>query len=147
MTSNVTNITVTGSATSPSVHVIDFGLATRVNDSFYFEMFDIPSSPEVQKRFVFRSPELRRGELLHPSSDVFCVGVLLRDVCQNTKQQRLNELLMPLVEACTQEQSKNRPSLREVRQDVQDMVSNLTEKEEAQILDEEEEHAFPSLPP
>ena len=40
-------IMVTGSSSSPSVHTIDFRLAMKVNDSFYFELFDLPLSLEA----------------------------------------------------------------------------------------------------
>ena len=87
------DITVSGTPSSPCV--IDFGLATRVHDSFYFDLFDLPSGLEEQEYAFFRSPELRQGKLLQPSSDVFSIGVMLRDVCACTQHPRLNELLSP----------------------------------------------------
>ena len=140
------NITVTGYPSNPCVHVIDFGLATLVDDSFYFELFDLPRCLKKQKQFVFRSPELKKGEPLQPSSDVFSIGVMLRDVCVYMKHQRLYELLWPLVEACTQELPEDRPPLSKVWQDVQDMLSILTDTEEKHVLGEEdEEETFPAL--
>ena len=131
------NITVTGRPSSPSVHVIDFGLATKINDCFYFELFDLSNRLEDQEHFMFRSPELKKGKPLQPSSDVFSVGVMLGEACMYTKHRRLNELLMPLAKACTQEWREYRPSLSKMQQDLQDMVSILTHKEENHILGEE----------
>ena len=128
------NITVTGRPSSPSVHVIDFGLATKVNDSFYFELFNWPRNPDYQHPSDYRSPELKKGEPLQPSSDVFSVGVMLRDVCKCTKHRRLNELLMPLAKACMEDWPEDRPSLSKMEQDVQNMVSILTDNEENHVL-------------
>ena len=133
------NITVSGTPSSPCVHVIDFGLATRVHDSFYFDLFHLPSGLEEQEYAFFRSPELRQGKPLQPSSDVFSVGVMLRDVCACTQHPRLNELFEPLVESCLKAYPWQRPSLGTVVKVVEDMLSSLTKDEQEQILGGTEE--------
>ena len=49
------NILVSGPSSNPSVHVIDFRLATKLDDSFYFELFDIPRGMEGQPFAFFNN--------------------------------------------------------------------------------------------
>ena len=124
------NITVSGPASGPCVHVIDFGLASKPNDSFYFELFGMPRGPKQHEHASFRSPELRRGEPLQPSSDVFSVGMLLQEACEIYKNRRLTKLLWPLVDECTEERPEKRPSLSTVQQDLRQMLDTLSDEDQ-----------------
>lgn len=72
------NITVQGPPTCPVIHIIDFGLATRIGDTFYYDFFGMPRH-QLQHQ-TFRSPEVKKGLPLQASSDVFSVGMLMARV-------------------------------------------------------------------
>ena len=129
------NITVSGPPSCPSVHIIDFGLASRIGEGFYFDMLGLSRDLEDQKYVFFRSPELKMGQPLYPSSDVFSVGALLVSVCQEMQNPGLAQCLTPLMVSCMQQVPSFRPSLATVAARVKELMAIMTEDKLAAPLD------------
>lgn len=77
----VHNITVSDPPCCRSVHIVDFGLASRIGKSLYFELFGMSRDLQEEKLALFRSRELKMGLPLQTSKGVFIVG-MLKALCQ-----------------------------------------------------------------
>lgn len=123
------NITVSGSASNLTFRLIDCGLATRAGQPFDVESYDF--DPEDTDTWPWLSPELKDGRPLLPSSDVYGLGDLLRDVSRWTRHSSLKDALQPLVTSCTHWDPEARPSLLEVVS----VINDLKEGQLQSVLD------------
>ncbi|XP_013419985.1 serine/threonine-protein kinase B-raf-like [Lingula anatina] len=89
------------------VFVIDFGNATQVGQ---YNAYHIDPDDVREGRVTWLAPEVRRGEPTSISSDIYSVGVVLRDVQHSTG---LYDDLDNLVEGCTREEPVCRTPLGE----------------------------------
>ena len=128
------NITVSGPPSCPSFHLIDFGIASRIGQSFYFGFFGMARGLQQQECAFFRSPELKRGQPLQASSDVFSVGMLLAWVSEQMQNPDLTTYLSPFVECCTRRDPARRPPLSGVAFGVKALMGRLTEQQLAAPL-------------
>lgn len=108
------NVTVTHSDSGLALHLIDFGLTTRVGQTFPFDFFGLNQKAMKKQRPQVRSPELTDGQSLRASSDVFSLGKLLTKVLANAKSDFLAGLMKPLVAKCSHRDPLVRPSLTQV---------------------------------
>lgn len=129
------NITVSGPPSCPSFHLIDFGIASRIGESFYFDFFGMPRGLHEQECAFYRSPELKRGQPLQASSDVFSVGMLLAWVAEEMQNPDLTNYLNPFVECCIRKEPTKRPPLTGVALGLKVLMERLTEKQLAAPLD------------
>ena len=108
------NVTVTHSDSGPVIHLIDFGLTTRVGESFPFDFFGLIQAAMKKQRPQVRSIELTDGKPLLPSSDVFSLGRMLIKVLAKAKSDCITGLMKPLLDQCTNQDPSKRPSLPQV---------------------------------
>lgn len=104
----VNNITFTGSLAEPVFHLIDCGLACgagQVADCY------MPEGDEALYPWV--APEVGRQEPVHPSGDVFSLGVLMTEALRlfGDATPEVTTLLPRLADACTVRHPPRRPPL------------------------------------
>lgn len=121
------NIMVRGPNPRPTFHIIDFGLASRIGESFNFTFFGM-NCPSLRRSSSFRSPETFEGLPLGPASDVFSVGVMMNDMLDYIKCPLLFRLLTPLLARCIEVNPEDRPSLIELTEELLLTKARVPEK-------------------
>ncbi|MPC71696.1 putative serine/threonine-protein kinase 2 [Portunus trituberculatus] len=121
------NIMVQGPNPRPSLHIIDYGLATRIGAPFNFEFFGI--NPNALKKYSsFRSPEMFKGLPLGSASDVFSLGVMIGDVVHYAKFPLFKKLLAPVMSRCAMVNPELRPTLAELALEVVQVKAKMSQK-------------------
>ena len=120
------NITVSGTLVAPRVHIIDFGLASKVGEPFYFDFFGQPHGLKGQRFAFHRSPELKEGQPLQPASDAFSVGMMMKRVCRFVHNLRLELQLEPYMDWCTVQDPSTRLSLEDLVLALNALLQNMT---------------------
>lgn len=121
------NIMIQGPNPSPSLHIIDYGLATRIGAPFNFEFFGMNRN-SLKKYSSFRSPEIFKGLPLSCASDVFSLGVMIGDVVHYAKFSLFKRLLAPLISRCAMVNPELRPTLTELALEVIQVKSKVPQK-------------------
>ena len=120
------NITVSGTLAALRVHIIDFGLASKVGEPFYFDFFGQPQGLKGQRFAYHRSPELKEGQPLQPASDAFSVGMMMKRVCRFVHNLRLELQLEPYMDWCTEQDPSSRLSLQDLVVALNALVQNMS---------------------
>ena len=105
------NITVSGEPHNPNVHIIDFGLATPVGQAFDSKFAGINFHKKREYLRHWMSPEMKAGQPLRPSSDVYSLGVLMIRMAVVANNSWLTSAVTPLLMACTHPDPGKRPSV------------------------------------
>lgn len=115
------NITVSGELHNPDVHIIDFGLATPIGQAFdsKFAGIDFHNKREYLRQWM--SPEMKAGLPLHPSSDVYSLGVLMIRMAVMANRSWLTSAMTPLLLACTHPDPEERPAVPDIAAYLRDL--------------------------
>ena len=121
------NVMLRGPNPHPTFHIIDFGMASRVGHPFNFLFFGMDRI--LFKRYCsFRSPEMGDGLPLGPPSDVFSLGVLIKDMLNYAKFPLFNKLLAPLLARCALQNPAMRPTLPELATEINVLKTKVPDK-------------------
>ena len=127
------NITVSGPLSALQVHIIDLGLASRVGQPFYLDLF---GHGHVHGQLAFhQSLELKEGRPLGPASDVFSVGVLMTCVCTQVHIDTLTQELQPYIDMCTIQDPSSRMTLEALLMALNSRLEHRTEDNLHQPVD------------
>ena len=123
------NITVSGPTANAAhtVHIIDFGLASKVGQPFYFDFFGQARGLKGQRFASHRSPELKEGQPLQPASDAFSVGMMMKRVCRFVHNPRLEVQLQPYIDRCTEHEPSTRLSLQDLVVGLNALLQNMSQ--------------------
>lgn len=121
----VDNICLQGNESEPNARIIDFGLATRVGAPLDNNFVGVKCEENLDMRPEWLSPEMLAGRPLHPSSDVYSVGMMMKKILGIEYNPRLAVLLLPLIFACTDYNPARRPSLPLVAGILREILSTL----------------------
>lgn len=115
------NITVSGEWHNPDVHIIDFGLATPIGHPFDSKFAGIEFHSKSDSLQHWMSPEMKAGEPLQPSSDVYSLGVLMIRMAVMVNNAGLTSAVTPLLMACTHHDPHQRPALPDMAAYLRDL--------------------------
>uniref|UniRef100_A0A0P4WFL9 non-specific serine/threonine protein kinase n=1 Tax=Scylla olivacea TaxID=85551 RepID=A0A0P4WFL9_SCYOL len=121
------NIMIQGPNPRPSLHIIDYGLATRIGVPFSFEFFGMDRN-SLKKYSSFRSPEMFEGLPLGRASDVFSLGVMMGDVVHYARFSLFKRLLASLLSRCAMVNPELRPTLAELALEVMQVKAKVPQK-------------------
>ncbi|XP_063868174.1 tyrosine-protein kinase Yes-like [Scylla paramamosain] len=123
------NITVSGEWHNPDVHIIDFGLATPIGQPFDSKFAGIEFHSKRDYLQHWMSPEMKAGERLRPSSDVYSLGVLMIRMTVIANDAGLTSAVTSLLMACTHPDPDKRPTLPDVAACLRDLRLKVLHKD------------------
>ncbi|KAK7083795.1 hypothetical protein SK128_017132, partial [Halocaridina rubra] len=100
----------------PRVHIIDFGLVRE--DGEYFRIFVNPDDN-------YYAPEVCKGSLCAPSSDVYCFGTLFRKALEKYVKDGVPEEICAIAEVCNEDDLYHRPPLEKVIEVLESHIANM----------------------